>query len=488
MSDTVDADVLVRIKDATVVRPTGEVVFDKLCWTIRERETWAVTGPVGSGKTAITDVLLGRLRTTAGVVEWPLVERLRAVGRTVTWPSDAIGRVAFKEESRLFSYGRHYYQQRFNFIEPDDDLTLDEFLHAGSAIDEVELARVTARLGIAHLRPLSFIKLSNGQTRRARIARALLAHPEILILDEPFLGLDSAGRDEVSNQLQIVRDHGTRLVLVTSAQTLPDWITHVLELHERRVRFQRSRAEWRPTRTPKTDSEPTPARVADTAPVIELRNVDVTHGGKPILADVSWTVRAGERWAILGPNGAGKTTLLSLLCGDHPQAYSNDVTVFGRRRGGGESIWDVKRRIGLVSPELHLYFTEPLTADRAAATGFFDTLVPRPTTPAQDAAVRDLFDYFGIVELAGRPFGQLSAGQQRIVLLIRALVKGPSLLILDEPFQSLDAATIGRARAWIDNRLPPDRTVLFVTHNEAELPRTVTRRLYLDAGRVSAVR
>jgi molybdate transport system ATP-binding protein len=150
--------------------------------------------------------------------------------------------VAFKEESRLFSYGRHYYQQRFNFIEPDDDLTLDEFLHAGSAIDEVELARVTARLGIAHLRPLSFIKLSNGQTRRARIARALLAHPEILILDEPFLGLDSAGRDEVSNQLQIVRDHGTRLVLVTSAQTLPDWITHVLELHERRVRYQRSRA------------------------------------------------------------------------------------------------------------------------------------------------------------------------------------------------------------------------------------------------------
>jgi molybdate transport system ATP-binding protein len=193
-------------------------------------------------------------------------------------------------------------------------------------------------------------------------------------------------------------------------------------------------------------------------------------------------VRAGERWAVLGPNGSGKTTLLSLICGDHPQAYSNDITVFGRQRGAGESIWDVKRRIGLVSPEMHLYFTEPLTADRAAATGFFDVLVPRPTTAAQDAGVRELFTYFGIADLAGRPFGRLSSGQQRIVLLIRALVKDPPLLILDEPFQVLDAATQGRAREWIDGRLAPDRTVLFVTHNETELPRTVTRRLRLREG------
>jgi molybdate transport system ATP-binding protein len=222
-------------------------------------------------------------------------------------------------------------------------------------------------------------------------------------------------------------------------------------------------------------------------PIVELRHVNVTHGGKPILRDISWTVRAGERWAVLGPNGSGKTTLLSLICGDHPQAYSNDIRVFGRRRGAGESIWDVKRRIGLVSPEMHLYFTEPLTADRAAATGFFDVLVARPTTPAQDAAVRDLFAFFGIADVADRPFGQLSSGQQRIVLLVRALVKDPPLLILDEPFQVLDETTRQRARDWIDGRLAADRTVLFVTHNASELPRTVTRRIRLAEGAVSEI-
>src|SRR5262249_34700586 len=131
-----------------------------------------------------------------------------------------------------------------------------------------------------------------------------------------------------------------------------------------------------------------------------------------------------------------------------------------------------------------LYFSEPLTADRAAATGFFDILVSRPTTPKQDAFVRELFDYFQLADLVARPFGHLSSGQQRTVLLIRALVKDPPLLILDEPFQTLDPATAERARNWIDHRLAAARTVLFVTHNEAELPRTVTRRFRLSQGAV----
>src|SRR5207237_4851875 len=128
-------------------------------------------------------------------------------------------------------------------------------------------------------------------------------------------------------------------------------------------------------------------------PIVELRNVTVAYGGRPALQDVSWTVRAGERWAVVGPNGSGKTTLLSLLCGDHPQAYANDVRLFGRRRGSGESIWDVKRSVGLVSPELHLYFSEPLTAAEAAATGFYDVLAYRPATPDQVSAVRELFGH-----------------------------------------------------------------------------------------------
>jgi molybdate transport system ATP-binding protein len=309
----------------------------------------------------------------------------------------------------------------------------------------------------------------------------------VLIVDEPFIGLDDGGRTEVRTQLDKLRTEGTRLVLITAPDAIPDWVTHVLELDCQRVAFVGPRPAYRSKPhgpRPAAPAPPATPPAGRAQPVIELRHVHVSHGGRPILRDVSWTVRARERWAVLGPNGAGKTTLLSLLCGDHPQAYSNDITVFGRRRGGGESIWDVKRRIGLVSPEMHLYFTEPLSAERAAATGFFDVLVARPTTAAQDAAVRELFGYFGVTDLADRPFGRLSSGQQRVVLLIRALVKDPTLLILDEPFQVLDATTQQRARAWIDDRLAADRTVLFVTHNEAELPRSVTRRLRLHDGAV----
>jgi molybdate transport system ATP-binding protein len=221
--------------------------------------------------------------------------------------------------------------------------------------------------------------------------------------------------------------------------------------------------------------------------VISLRDVTVAYGGRAVLDRVSWTVRRGERWGLLGPNGSGKTTLLSLVCGDHPQAYGNDVSVFGRRRGTGESIWDVKRRIGLVSPELHLYFTHPMTARAAAATGFFDVVTPRPTTPDQDAAVGRLFAEFGLAGVADRQFGRLSTGQQRLVLLVRVLVKDPELLILDEPFQGLDRPAVAHARAWLDANLRADQTLVFVTHHPDEVPAGVTRTLRLDAGRVAEV-
>jgi molybdate transport system ATP-binding protein len=456
---------LIAFENATVVRRGGAAVFRGLNWSVRRGETWAIVGPIASGKTTLAEAVRGlhRLETGAAVR-----------------PTKGVEFVSFREESWRFSYGRHFYQQRFNFIEPRDDLTLGAFLGTDAA-DEEEIRGAAQRLGLGACLPLSMIKLSNGQMRRARIAKALLSRPQLLILDEPFMGLDADGRRDVADLLGALLAHGVGLLLVTQPNAVPGWVTHVLELERNAVRWSGPLSAYRP-HSPAPEPPLPPVSQAVTDPIVELRNVTVSYGGRPALRDVTWTVRRGERWAVLGPNGSGKTTLLSLLCGDHPQAYANDVRLFGRQRGSGDSIWDIKHRVGFLSPELHLYFTEPLRAAEVAATGFHDVLAYRPTTPEQDATVAGLFAHFGIADLAARPFAELSTGEQRLVLLARALVKGPPLLILDEPFQGLDAAAVGRARDLLD-RLRPDQALLFVTHVPEEIPRSVSRRLRLDAGR-----
>jgi molybdate transport system ATP-binding protein len=174
--------------------------------------------------------------------------------------------------------------------------------------------------------------------------------------------------------------------------------------------------------------------------------------------------------------GSGKTTLLSLLTGDHPQAYANDMSLFGRKRGTGESIWDIKQRIGLVSPEIHLYFNQQMTALTAAGTGFFDVVVPRKLSSEQEASVRQLFVDFDMKDLTERKLMDMSTGEQRMVLLVRSLVKSPSLLIWDEPFQGLDDKMIGQVTKWLENHMRTDQTLIIVTHHEEEIPRAVNQR------------
>ena len=355
---------LLILDRATVVRG-GRTVLSDLSLTLRDGETWAIIGPIGSGKTTLAETLLGKHSLAVGSIAWPML-----YGKNV-YPSQAIRHVAFQENSRLFHYAGHYYQQRFEFADADEPLTLEQYLRADSQATDVAIAKVSEQLGIAAQLSLSFMKLSNGQTRRARIARALLLHPELLILDDPFLGVDTGGREELSRLLGGLVQQGWRLLLICSPDAVPAWITHRVELTKVGwVAPASSRCELggigKMTGPPSTGKMPVPP--------IELRDVTVAHGGRVILDSISWTVNRGDRWAVIGPNGSGKTTLLSLLCGDHPQAFSNDVRLFGARRGSGESIWEVKSRVGLVSPEFHLYFTEPLTALRTTATGFVDSV------------------------------------------------------------------------------------------------------------------
>jgi molybdate transport system ATP-binding protein len=222
--------------------------------------------------------------------------------------------------------------------------------------------------------------------------------------------------------------------------------------------------------------------------LVSLRQVRVAYGESVILTDVTWTVRAGECWALQGPNGSGKTTLLSLLNGDNPQAYANDIRLFGRPRGSGESIWDLKRRIGWVAPEMQAHYAPATACREVVASGFFDSIgLYRDPTAEQQAEVARWLAGLGLAAHADQPFGALSAGEQRLVLFARALVKNPPLLVLDEPCVGLDPANRDRIVRLVDALgRQPGRALIYVTHHEEELPPAITHRLRLAQGRVVA--
>ena len=217
-----------------------------------------------------------------------------------------------------------------------------------------------------------------------------------------------------------------------------------------------------------------------------MRAVNAVYGGKKVLANIHWTVRKGEKWALRGPNGSGKSTLLSLITGDNPQAYANDLTLFDRPRGSGESIWDIKRRIGFVSPELHAHYTTPVPCWQVVASGYFESVgLHSPCTEPQKERIGACLGFLGIRHLGEELFTRISAGEQRMVLLARALVKDPPLLILDEPCQGLDRQHTEAFKSLVEHACrSAHRTLIYVTHYAGEIPGCVEKILRLDAGRV----
>ncbi|WP_020597719.1 ATP-binding cassette domain-containing protein [Spirosoma panaciterrae] len=452
--------------NALTIRRSGQPVLTDLAFTLRSGECWAIVGPTGSGKTSFLQTLAGQFHAPPGA----LVRKARTEF------------VSFKEESSRFSYSSYFYQQRYQATMSDEGTdgsytstpTLRDFLQL---TDSNESAALVERLGLSPLLDRSFIKLSNGQTRKARIGKALLKQPSVLLLDSPFVGLDAIFRAELTDWLGELIHHGLTLVLVKEPTDIPAFVTHVAVL-------EKGRMVWSGPKEAYTYSPPDPPSVvppalqtpppkSDFDEAFRLSDVTVRYGDTIILNALNWAVRTDERWALFGRNGAGKSVLLSLLYGDHPQAYSNDVRVFGHRRGkSGESIWDVKRRIGFISPELHLYFPQRLTARQVALTGLTDTLTPpSQLSPASESDLSTLFDYFGLTPLLNRTFGTLSAGEQRLILLIRAFIKNAPVLLLDEPFQAIDDNHVQLARQLIDSFT--HKTILFVTHDQSELPGSI---------------
>jgi molybdate transport system ATP-binding protein len=354
------------------------------------------------------------------------------------------------------------------------------------------------------------VLLSSGEMRKFQLTKVLLTGSRILIIDNPFIGLDASTRSQLSDLLNHLTGIGTiqLILLLAKAGEIPGFITHVVPVRDMYCREKVNRDHFEemsleiPVIGKLSPPEMTGNRVGYQVEdnsgkevhshrvhvddslsntVIEMKDVSIRYGDHTILQSLNWTVKRGEKWALLGQNGSGKSTLLSLVCADNPQSYACDISLFGRRRGSGESIWEIKKRIGYVSPEMHRAYSENIPAIDIVASGLHDSvgLYVRPK-PEQFLVCEWWMNIFGIIDLRNRNFLQMSDGEQRLALLARAFVKDPELLVLDEPMHGLDSANRLLVRSVIEAFCQREnKTFIMVTHYERELPECITHRLVL---------
>ncbi len=462
--------------------------------TINRGEQVAIIGGNGAGKSILVGLLTGAHPLLDGDgVRYNFGEN--APSQKIF---DNIKYIAFRD-STAASGGAdsgYFYQQRWNSTALEDSpCVCDELPKESDSTKKLreELFRLFA---IEKIYDKRLVLLSSGEMRKFQITKALLSAPQLLIMDNPFIGLDASTRDVLHKLLADLANLGGVQIIVVLSKTddIPQFLTHVIEVEDRHCKPKCTLAEYYERREPTPQNilpEELRRAIADlpydasknpeSEMVAELRGISIKYGDRTILRSLDWSVKRGEKWALSGENGAGKSTLLSLVCADNPQGYACDIALFGRDRGTGESIWDIKRHIGYVSPEMHRAYLLPKSAIEIVASGLYDTIgLNRKMQPEHAETSRFWMKIFGIEQLEGRIFTQLSSGEQRLVLLARAFVKDPALLILDEPLHGLDMRNRRRVTEIIEAMSHrTNKSLIIVSHYPAELPNTITNSIFL---------
>ncbi|MBR3609156.1 MAG: ATP-binding cassette domain-containing protein [Bacteroidales bacterium] len=454
-----------------------------IMWNINKGEQWAIVGANGSGKSLLANMIQGRiaLRDLDGEIKYNFTEPL----------FEAIRTIAFKDIYTMVDGTTAYYQQRWHSQDAEGVVTVKEILQPIASLSEIE--QLFEMLNLTDILDKSIIFLSSGELRKFLLIKVILTHPKLLIVDNPYIGLDSSSRKSLDAMFSsMAKINGMQLLLLLSNPAdVPEIVTHVMPVKDMECMGARTRQEFIADTALHTQLfnyssvEPLlPEKLREASEhqvTFRMEDVNIVCGNRTILKNIDWEVKNGEKWALTGPNGSGKSTLLSLVYADNPKSYSNTLYLFDRKRGTGESIWDIKSRIGYVSPEMHLYFMEDIPLLRIVASGFFDSIgVFRKCTPEQETIAMEWIKCFGIEDIAHRSFLSLSSGEQRLALLARAFVKDPDLIILDEPLHGLDVANKERASKIIESFCDrKGKTLVYVTHYTHEIPQAVTKEFKL---------
>lgn len=403
----------------------------------------AIVGTNGSGKSALAAVLANQGKTQSGkrqidgTVEWVSVEQQRALIEAEKQKDDAdildvIPKLSTVQE------------------------VIFDGIQATTAAQQTCFDEVCEALNMHALLDSEFLSLSTGETRKVLILRALLAAPEYLVLDEPWDGLDTQSAEALTALLLKRQSSTTLIFVINRLSELPSCINKLVLMKSGQIHWQ-SDGEYiseqdlqavrqlmhldihAPNLPAKDKDRFAPEMQAGQTTLVKLKRGKVQYGERVIFSNLNWQVSKGEHWQVVGPNGSGKTCLLSMITGDNPHCYTNDLNVFGYQRGNGESIWDIKQHIGLISNSLHMQYRVNCSLLEVILSGFYDSigLYEQPSGQQKELA-REWLALIGLQQEAMSAFRTLSFGDQRMALIARAMVKHPTLLILDEPCNGLD--------------------------------------------------
>ncbi|GAC15425.1 ATP-binding cassette domain-containing protein [Aliiglaciecola lipolytica] len=446
-------------------------------WHVKTASAVAVLGKNGAGKQFVDQLLLGKLTN-------PQYSTLRLPN------CEQVVLVSFETLQAVFE----------NELKIDETDITDEIDFGTPAKEFLPADKLQSPLidifHLSHRLETGFRQLSTGESRKLLILKAILSGASCLILDNPFDDLDTSSRAQLSTVLkQLSEQNITLIMLLSNRQDIPDWINTFALVDHNTLHDLSGLSEEQARSTIDTlfafdalDKTRLEKMIANrsgqhTTQIVNINNASVSYAEIQALATTSLHIQTFQHTLITGPNGSGKSTLLQLVTGDCPQCFSNDVTIMGFKRGSGETIWDIKKHLGIVSPDIHRSYRVSCNALTVVLSGFMDSIgLYKDISQAQKQQALDWLDLIGLRSLANSNFKQLSFGEQRLLLIARALVKFPSLLVLDEPTQGLDE---------INRRLVLDvitsiakkqlTTILMVSHREDERLPIFTQHIQLSA-------
>ncbi len=437
--------------------------LSQINWRIEPGQHWAIVGPNGSGKSALTAVLHG-----AGDIIDGSVDNL----------PELVGVASFEAQAELIEAER-----------TKDDADILDIIPVGTPVQEIldqtcvdrhRQQRLIQAFGFEPLLDRGFRKLSSGESRKVMLIRAMTSAPDLMILDEPYEGLDIASQGFLTDLLRECSESSQLVLVLNRFDEIPDFITHIGYMDSGKLAHCVDRndadavadlAQLLHLKTtdiaiPPADPNHRTQDLPEGTPLVRMRKARVAYGDNVIFSNLDWTIEPGQHWQVTGPNGSGKTCLLNLITGDHPQCYVNDLLIFGMQRGSGESIWDIKQHLGYVSSALQWEYKVSVNVRNTIISGFYDSIgIYQKYSDTEKAVADQWLELMGMADKADLPFSQLSFGDQRLILIARAMVKHPPLLILDEPCLGLDDINRQLVLGLIEKICAgTETTVLYVNH------------------------